>query len=104
MAWKIAQSETGQKTAKGMYGARGWTLHHNTDIWRATGAVDYASCSVWPTCNAWFCSHLWERFLFSGDYRYLSETAFPIMADACRFYFDFLTKDPKTQYLVASPS
>ncbi len=97
-------SETGQKTAKGMYGARGWTLHHNTDIWRATGAVDYASCSVWPTCNAWFCSHLWERFLFSGDYRYLSETAFPIMADACRFYFDFLTKDPKTQYLVASPS
>lgn len=23
-----------------MYGCRGWTLHHNTDIWRSTGAVD----------------------------------------------------------------
>lgn len=97
-------SVTGRQTARHMYGARGWTLHHNTDIWRSTGAVDYASCSVWPTCNAWFCSHLWEHYLFTGDRRFLSETAFPIMADACRFYMDFLTADRKTGYLVASPS
>ena len=25
-----------------MYGARGWMAHHNTDIWRVTGAVDGA--------------------------------------------------------------
>ncbi len=32
-------AETGKQTAA-MYGCRGWALHHNTDIWRSTGAVD----------------------------------------------------------------
>jgi len=27
-------SQTGKQTAKDMYGAEGWVLHHNTDIWR----------------------------------------------------------------------
>ena len=96
-------SHTGRQSASEMYGARGWTLHHNTDIWRSTGAVDYASCSVWPTCNAWFCSHLWERYLFTGDRGFLAE-AYPIMAEASRFCLDFLTREPRTGYLVASPS
>ncbi|MEJ2507723.1 MAG: glycoside hydrolase family 95 protein, partial [Ignavibacteriaceae bacterium] len=33
-------SETGKKTAEDMYGANGWVLHHNTDIWRINGPVD----------------------------------------------------------------
>jgi alpha-L-fucosidase 2 len=97
-------SITGRQSASRMYGARGWTLHHNTDLWRCTGAVDYASCSVWPTCNAWFCSHLWEHYLHTGDRDFLENTAYPIMAEACRFYLDFLVREPKTGYLVASPS
>ncbi len=96
-------SVTGRQSASEMYGARGWTLHHNTDLWRSTGAVDYASCSVWPTCNAWFCSHLWERYLFTGDRRFLAD-AYPVMAEASRFYLDFLVREPRTGYLVVSPS
>ncbi len=97
-------SVTGRRSAREMYGARGWTLHHNTDLWRSTGSVDYHSCSIWPTCNAWFCSHLWEHYLYTGDKAYLREVAYPVMADACRFYQDFLVREPKTGYLVASPS
>lgn len=97
-------SQTGRQTAREMYGARGWTLHHNTDLWRSTGSVDYASCSVWPTCNAWFCSHLWEHYLYTGDVQFLRRKAYPIMAEACRFYMDFLVREPKYGYLVASPS
>ena len=97
-------SVTGRRSAREMYGARGWTLHHNTDLWRSTGAVDYHPCSIWPTCNAWFCSHLWEHYLYTGDISYLKNEAYPIMADACRFYLDFLVREPKTGYLVASPS
>lgn len=96
-------SVTGRESAEKMYGARGWTLHHNTDLWRSTGAVDYASCSVWPTCNAWFASHLWERYLYSGDKEYLA-SVYPILKSACEFYLDFLTPDPETGYMVASPS
>lgn len=95
-------SVTGKETASEMYGSRGWTLHHNTDLWRMTGAVD-KTAGIWPTCNAWFASHLWEKFLFSGDKTYLKEI-YPILKSASEFYQDFLIKDKKTGYLVASPS
>ena len=96
-------SVTGAETAEKMYGARGWTLHHNTDIWRTTGAVDNGTVGVWPTCNAWFCSHLWERYLFSGDKQYLAEV-YPVMKGAAEFFQDFLVKDPDTGYMVVCPS
>jgi len=96
-------SVTGRQSAREMYGARGWTLHHNTDIWRSTGSVDYASCSIWPTCNAWFCSHLWEHWLYTRDKDFLAGI-YPIMKSASQFYQDFLVRDKKTGYLVASPS
>lgn len=86
-----------------MYGCRGWTLHHNTDIWRSTGAVDGPGYGIWPTCNAWFCQHLWDRYLFSGDKTYLSEV-YPLMRGACEFYLDFLIREPKNNWLVVSPS
>jgi len=96
-------SVTGREAAEKMYGCRGWTLHHNTDIWRSTGSVDNASCSIWPTCNAWFASHLWERYLFSGDRGYLAGV-YPILKSASEFYQDFLVTDPATGYKVVSPS
>lgn len=96
-------SETGKESARHMYGCRGWTLHHNTDIWRSTGAVDKTGCGVWPTCNAWFCSHLWEHYLFTGDKKFLAEI-YPILKSACEFYQDFLITDPKSGYKVVSPS
>ena len=96
-------SVTGATTAQKMYGARGWVLHHNTDIWRTTGAVDNGTVGVWPTCNAWFCSHLWERYLFSGDKNYLADV-YPMMKGASQFFQDFLVEDPNTHYMVVCPS
>ena len=91
------------RAAAAMYGCRGWTLHHNTDIWCATGAVDGPKYGIWPTCNAWFCQHLWDRYLFSGDREYLAGV-YPLMRDACRFYLDFLVTDPRSGYSVVAPS
>ena len=95
-------SQTGKESAA-MYGSRGWTLHHNTDIWRSTGAVDGPRYGVWPTCNAWFSQHLWDRYLFSGDNEYL-KSVYPIMKGACEFYLDFLTREPDNGWLVVAPS
>ena len=99
----VARTAEQGRASAAMYGCRGWTLHHNTDIWCSTGAVDGPKYGIWPTCNAWFCQHLWDRYLFSGDERYL-EQVYPLMRDACRFYFDFLVTDPRFGYLVAAPS
>ena len=95
--------ENGQEAACEMYGCRGWVLHHNTDLWRMNGAVDRAYCGTWPTCNAWLCHHLWERYLYSGDKEFLA-SVYPIMKSASEFFVDFLVRDPNTGYMVVTPS
>ena len=95
--------ENGQEAAREMYGCRGWVLHHNTDLWRMNGAVDKAYCGTWPTCNAWLCHHLWERYLYSGDKDFLA-SVYPIMKSASEFFVDFLVRDPNTGYMVVTPS
>ncbi len=97
-------AEHGKETAA-MYGCRGWTLHHNTDIWRSTGAVDGAYNGMWPTGAAWFCSQIWDGYLFNQDPKYLKEI-YPIMKSACEFFIDFLVEEPVSghKYLVVAPS
>ena len=97
-------AEHGRETAA-MYGCRGWTLHHNTDIWRSTGAVDGAYNGMWPTGAAWFCQQIWDGYLFNQDPKYLKEI-YPIMKSACEFFIDFLVEEPVSgnKYLVIAPS
>jgi len=96
-------SVTGAETAKMMYNASGWVLHHNTDIWRVTAPVDSAASGMWPTGGAWVCQDLWERYLYTGDKKYLEEI-YPIMKGAADFFLDFMVIDPNTKYLVVVPS
>jgi alpha-L-fucosidase 2 len=94
---------TGAETARAMYGTRGWVLHHNTDIWRLTGPIDFAGPGMWPTGEAWVCQHLWEHYLYSGDTTYLAGV-YPVMKGAALFLLDFLTEEPEHQWLVIAPS
>ncbi len=95
-------SVTGQQTAKDMYGAGGWMAHHNTDIWRTTGAVDGAFWGIWNNGGGWMSQHLWEHFLYSGDKTYLA-SIYPILKGAATFYTDFLVEHPKYHWLVVCP-
>jgi alpha-L-fucosidase 2 len=96
-------SETGTETAKVMYKSRGWVAHHNTDIWRITGVVDFANAGLWPMGGAWLSQHLWEKYLYSGDKNYL-KSIYPILKSASIFYEDFLIEEPTHKWLVVSPS
>jgi len=96
-------SVTGQESAERLYGANGWVLHHNTDIWRITGPVDYAASGMWPTGGAWVCQDLWERYLYTGDEKYLEEI-YPILKGAAQFFLDFMIEEPESGYLVVVPS
>jgi len=95
-------SVTGQETARVMYGARGWVAHHNTDIWRATGAIDGAFWGNWSGGGGWTSQHLWQHYLYSGDNAYL-ESVYPALRGAAMFYVDYLVEHPKLHYLVVSP-
>jgi len=93
---------TGGLTAKNMYGTRGWMAHHNTDIWRATGAVDGAFWGAWVNGGGWTSMHLWEHYLYSGDKKFLM-SVYPVLKNAALFYADFLIEHPKHHYLVICP-
>ena len=93
---------TGQKTAKDMYGARGWMAHHNTDIWRATGAIDGAFWGMWTAGGGWVSQHLWEHYLYSGDKAFLT-SVYPALKGAAMFYVDFLVEHPKYKWMVVNP-
>jgi len=96
-------SITGRETAKEMYGAGGWVAHHNTDIWRMTGAIDGAYWGDWPCGGAWICQQLWYKYIYNGDKEFLN-SIYPIMKGASEFFNDFLIEEPEHKWLVVSPS
>jgi alpha-L-fucosidase 2 len=99
--------ETGARTAKTHYNARGWVLHHNTDLWRATTPVDGA-WGMWPMGQAWLANQMWDHYRFSGDRAFLDSCAYPAMKGAARFVLDTLVQAPAgTRFagrLVTNPS
>jgi alpha-L-fucosidase 2 len=96
-------TETGARTAKLHYGARGWVAHHNTDLWRATGPIDGAQYGTWPMGGAWLCQQLWEHYLFTGDQKFLARV-YPAMKGSAQFFLDTLVEEPNHKWLVTCPS
>ncbi|KAH8895873.1 hypothetical protein GQ53DRAFT_854072 [Thozetella sp. PMI_491] len=95
-------AKSGARTAREMYGFRGWTMHHNTDLWADTAPQDAApQCTFWNLSGAWFMTHMWEHYLFGRDLNFLRR-AYPLMAGSALFFVDFLIeRDGK---LITSPS
>lgn len=98
----------GRVTAKEVYDARGFTSHHNTDIWRFTSPVGNkwkgsACFAFWNISAGWLCRHLFEQYEYTLDRDFLEKTAYPIMKSAAEFLLDMLTDDGEG-YLIACPS
>jgi alpha-L-fucosidase 2 len=96
-------SQTGQQTAKYMYGTRGWVLHHNTDIWRFNAPIDGAFWGMWPMGGAWLSQHLFDKYDFNGDLEFL-QSIYPVVKEASIFFLDFLVEEPQHKWLVVCPS
>lgn len=95
---------TGSEMARIHYGAPGWVLHHNTDLWRATGPIDGAQWGVWPTGGAWLCAQLWDHARFAGYPADLVTRLYPLLRGASEFFLDTLVELPGTNHLVTAPS
>lgn len=96
-------SVTGQESARKMYGARGWNMHHNTDLWRITGVVDGGFYGMWPMGGAWLTQHIWQHYLYTGDKAFLKEY-YPVLKGAALFYVDVLQDEPTHHWKVVAPS
>ena len=103
-------SISGEKLVKDWYGMKGWTAHHNTDLWRHTHPTGDQETqhgdpawAYWPMSGPWLVRHLWEHYLYTQDENYLSKEAFPILKESALFCLDWLLED-KNGYLITSPS
>ncbi|MBP5218364.1 MAG: glycoside hydrolase N-terminal domain-containing protein [Bacteroidales bacterium] len=99
-------SVAGEQVVRSMYGMKGWTVHHNSDIWCAANPVgEKAGSPSWANfamAGPWLCTHLYEHYLFTGDGIFLAETAYPLLKGSAEFLMDWLVeKDGK---YITSPS
>lgn len=98
---------SGKNTAKAMYNANGWMMHHVTDNFWRTEPAD-GVCGIWPFGGAWLVSHLWEHYLYANDINFLKNRAYPLMKGSAQFFLDFLVEVPKglpfAGMLVTNPS
>jgi alpha-L-fucosidase 2 len=95
---------SGEQVAKVHYNAKGWVLHHNTDLWRGAAPINHSNHGLWVSGGGWLSHHFWEHFLYNRDTAFLSKRAWPVLKGAAQFYKDFLVADPTTGLLVSCPS
>ncbi len=96
-------AEAGTETAREHWGARGWVVHQNTDLWRATAPMDGPSWGAWPVGGAWLMTNLYEHFRFSGDTADLRRI-YPLLRGQTQFLLDILVPYPGKGWLVTAPS
>jgi alpha-L-fucosidase 2 len=97
-------AKAGARTANELYGCRGWTAHHGTDIWFNTAPTDgNPQYATWPMGGAWLMQQLFDHYEYSRDTSYL-DRIYPLLKGATEFFLDFLMTDPETGWRVTCPS
>lgn len=85
----------GRAVSRGLYGARGWVAHHNTDMWGWALPVGMGhgapSWAIWMMGGVWLAHHVWEHFEFGGDTAFLRERGWPVLRGCAEFCLDWLT-------------
>ena len=98
----------GSVTARDYYKARGYVVHHNTDIWGDSSPIDALGGGIWAMGAAWLSTHFWEHFDYTGDRDFLRDRAWPRLRANALFLLDYLTPAPAgtpyAGYLVTGPS
>jgi alpha-L-fucosidase 2 len=95
--------DDGRRVAKNLYGASGFVMHHNTDLWGHAVPIDGVGSGIWPMGAAWLSLHLWDHYEFTRDREFLARRAYPVMKEAAQFLLDYLVDDGKG-HLISGPS
>ncbi|MDG5767576.1 glycoside hydrolase family 95 protein [Balneolales bacterium ANBcel1] len=93
----------GAVTARDMYGAGGWAMHHTTDVFGKTGVMDGIHWGMFPLGGAWMMFPLYRHYEYTLDTDWLLNRAYPVMRGSAEFILDFLVEDDEGR-LVTVPS
>jgi alpha-L-fucosidase 2 len=97
-------AQAGARTAKELFGCRGWCACHGTDIWFNTAPTDGDPLhATWPMGGVWLMQQLYDHYLYNPDPEYLKRI-YPLLKGATEFCLDFMVKDPESGYLGTCPA
>ncbi|EFM12460.1 Alpha-L-fucosidase [Paenibacillus curdlanolyticus YK9] len=92
----------GRRTAQAMYGARGFCVHHTSNLWADASITSrWLPAMFWPMGGAWLTLHMWEHYLYGGDIAFLRDRAYPAMRESALFFLDFMVQDPQGRWVTA---
>lgn len=91
----------GQETAQVYFDCRGFCVAHNVDGWDCTNLMGIpwkddkakpgsAVYGFYTMAGGWMCQELWKQYRYHPDNAFLEQEVLPILAEAARFYCDFL--------------
>lgn len=91
---------SGQHSARMSYDCDGFVAHTVSNPWgfTAPGAAVYWGFHM--TGGAWITTHMWEHYKYTLDKDFLTNMAYPMMKENCKFFVDYLEIDPQTGYYV----
>jgi len=93
----------GARVAKTWYGAKGWTVHHNLDLWRAAKPTgNNMLWAMFPAGGTWTVTELFDHWRFSRD-EHMLKRLWPLLKGNAEFWISHLVKDPRTGKLVSCP-
>ena len=102
--WIASLVTPGQKTAKTIYGCKGWTAHTTANVWGYTAPSGCIAWGLHPTAASWIASQLWTHYEYTQDSDFLRSVAYPLLKGNAEFLLDYMTIDPRTGHLVTGPS
>ena len=97
-------AQHGSKTARQMYGSRGWVAHTVANAWGYTAPGWGVTWGMNVTAGAWMATHLWSHYLYTRDNEYLRNIGYPLLKSCAEFFVDYMAQDPDTGYLLTGPS
>lgn len=95
---------SGRETARRLHGLPGWVAYIVSNAWGYSAPGWSTYWGIFPTAGVWVALHLWEHYAYTGDWKFLAETAYPVLKEAARFFLGYLSEDTRTGWLVGGPA
>ena len=104
--WFVPTTEKGRVSAKRLYDARGWVAFTTSNPFGRTTpggsnkSSQFQNGVLDPLAGAWMAMTLWRHYQFTGDRRFLSEKAYPVLKGAAEFLLDYLIEGRDGRLLI----
>lgn len=88
----IKRMPAARTSAKNIYGCRGVYFPLADDVWGQC-TPESTFYGVWIGAAPWIAQHLWWHYIYTGDKKYLENTAYKFFKEVAEFYEDYLCED-----------